>query len=141
MRRSFSNRKQPEPEAMAIDLKNQFRKKYPELFDQLILPFSYSFSVGDGWLKLLNKLCLQLMQDIQETGEDCKVIQVKEKFAELRIYCQPRYRNQHRWNLINEAREQSAVTCDVCGAAGQLVSSPGWLRTRCMEHPDIPPDY
>lgn len=118
---------------MKHSIENQLRSDYPELFDQL----NSSFDVGDGWFDILDRLCSLLATDVLATGHPCKPVRVKEKLAELRFYCWAPYNSPIRSAAIEEARLLSSVTCDVCGATGQLVALSGWLRTRCDAHPDV----
>ena len=36
--------------------------------------------------------------------------------------------------LIDAAQQQSGVTCMICGAPGEIVPSPQWLRCVCKKH-------
>lgn len=57
-----------------------------------------------------------------------QVIQVKEKFGELRFYVN--YGSDKIYDLIEEAEEKSAEICEICGKPGKL-NEGNWLRTRC----------
>ena len=118
---------------MTPALERQLQTKYPILFDGL----TSGFDVGDGWFDLVDNLCSQLNQDVLETNQPCKPVRVKEKLGELRFYCWVPYSSPIRTAAIEEARLQSSITCDVCGATGQLVALSGWLRTRCDAHQDV----
>lgn len=59
------------------------------------------------------------------------VVQVKEKFGGLRFYMENMTREIR--GLVENACEQSKITCDSCGAEGSLYNNKGWYRTSCME--------
>ncbi len=87
------------------------------------------FDVGNGWVPILEELCEKLSKIVPE---DFKFVQVKEKFAELRVYT-----NTHRKefeDLIYEAVLKSQKTCEVCGKEGKQATSRGWIKTLCTSH-------
>lgn len=55
-------------------------------------------------------------------------VQVKEKFAGLRIYMT--YYNKELENIISEAEKRSYTICERCGADGE-VREGGWIKTLC----------
>ena len=59
------------------------------------------------------------------------VAQVKEKFGTLRYYTSGS--NDKIRQLIHDAEERSAETCEVCGKPGKLITG-GWLKTLCTKH-------
>lgn len=90
--------------------------------------FHYGFECDDGWFKLLWKLS----KDLELANFTGQVIQVKEKFGELRFYhtgC-----NDVCEYLINDAEESSAFICEICGRKGKLRKIKGWLKTLCLYH-------
>lgn len=122
---------------MAPHLENILRDKYSRLFDTLQTPIT----VGDGWFDLLDDLCCKLMLDIELTGQVCKPVQVKEKWGALRLHCLTPYSNDQRGTYILAAQIESEKVCEVCGHAGMLITTTGWVRARCHEHQDIKPNY
>lgn len=119
---------------MPSQFKHHLCAKYLEILDSLLAPSD----IGEGWFSLVDELCALLSENVKKTGLPCKVNQVKEKLGELRFRYAPSHQSDYRRAAVEAARLQSAVTCNICGAAGRLVSTPGWLRTRCAEHRDIP---
>lgn len=88
-------------------------------------PFDiFGFECGDGWYDLIAE-CGANVHAIDPT---VRVHQVKEKFGTLRFYAS-RY-PEGILEVIHEAERRSAVTCEDCGAAGELKQG-GWLRTLC----------
>ncbi|MBI2060357.1 MAG: hypothetical protein HYT87_11365 [Nitrospirae bacterium] len=91
--------------------------------------------IGPGWHPILNDLWPRL--------EGAQIVQVKEKFGGLRVYClKDGKREGHHEELLNSLREaegRSYRTCEVCGEPGSLIAKPRqWNRTRCAAHRDVP---
>ena len=83
---------------------------------------------GRGWYPIIVKLDEQ----IAAIDPDYEVMQVKEKFGTLRYYCTGDG-EESVFNLIMGAEQQSAVTCELCGASGQMHERGYWLRTLCSD--------
>lgn len=80
----------------------------------------YGFDCGNGWFDLVWQLSEQIEAYCQTHPEvtDLIVMQVKQKFWELRFYTQPKV-----WDveyLIEAARVRSLQTCKLTGAPGSL---------------------
>jgi len=109
--------------------KDTIIKKYPELFRDC-----YDFSIGDGWMKIVSVLCRDI-EKIRLTlpKKDAKEIyvkQVKEKFGSLRFYIGGGNDVMH--NLIWNAENECARTCEDCGKPGEINrNKDGWLRCLC----------
>jgi hypothetical protein len=90
-----------------------------------------------GWNRLIDELASQIVQRYAEHGEPLnaetfRIRQVKEKFGELRFYCDS---SIHIQDLIQQATQKSMATCQECGAVGQLMQNDRlWLRTLCEQH-------
>ena len=86
-----------------------------------------------GWLALIDELCqaLELHLLSSPSTPQIKVVQVKEKFGELRFYIEGG--DQHCQMLIVQARARSLITCEVCGAPGSLIGE-RWVSVRCSDH-------
>ena len=90
-----------------------------------------------GWNRLIDELACQIEQRYAEHGqplnaETFRIRQVKEKFGELRLYCDSSVPIQ---DLIQQATLKSNSICQECGAAGQLMQNDRlWLRTLCEQH-------
>ena len=65
--------------------------------------------VGSGWSKLLEELVL----DLEKLGWDGQLLQVKNKFDELRFYINDGSKETHA--RIAKAEEESRNTCMNCG--------------------------
>lgn len=92
----------------------------------------WGFECGDGWYELIKNLSLKLERVIEslpaDQREHYRASQVKEKFGSLRVYLTAS--TEEMEDCILEAEEESARTCEDCGAPGELRSG-GWLRTLC----------
>jgi hypothetical protein len=96
---------------------------------------SLGFTHGDGWFDIVWRLCEDLeplvAQFEQETGNQFEVLQVKEKFGELRIHVN--HANDAIRERIGVAKEEAYRTCEVCGQSGTLRED-GRIKTLCDEH-------
>lgn len=102
-----------------------FREHYPQLFEKC-----RSFTCGDGWFDLLDKLCKQITKAVEAGAPPAYATQVKEKFGTLRFYYFGG--NEEIEKLVKAAVEASAATCEECGAAPAGMSAlGGFYRTRC----------
>ena len=87
--------------------------------------------VGDGWISILDILA----ESLTALGWQGTLFQVKEKYGTLRFYAEYPYNAtrevvEQMHACIRRAEDASEVTCELCGAAGQLYGD-HWLTTRC----------
>lgn len=124
---------------MKQELEQKLYEKYPKIFAQKDLPMSltnmnWGCCVGDGWYSIINSLCYSIQNYIdnkQKKDPDFKQIefvQVKEKFGQLRIYCN--YSDEVVNACINFAEHISASICEDCGNPGKIRGA-NWLACRC----------
>lgn len=114
--------------------------------DKLISEFSYMFDMnGDlpialfgiecnnGWYNLIQDT-LQKIKNI-DTRQQCKIFQIKEKFAGIRIYLDV-YPIEYdaTVDIIKAAELNSFETCELCGEKGHLANINGWRKTLCNKH-------
>lgn len=87
------------------------------------LPFDlFGIECGEGWAKLYTPI-------IEYANKNhITIMQVKEKFGSLRVYCEY---NQHLEQMILEAEKLSSITCEYCGEPGKLRNNRGWYKTLC----------
>ena len=81
-------------------------------------------TVGDGWIPIIDRLATDLIA----MGWDRDLHQVKEKFGTLRFYIG--HSNDEMEKRIDVAEDESAKTCEECGAYGTLKGT-GWVVTLC----------
>jgi|GEM_PF-1605271 hypothetical protein len=80
---------------------------------------------GAGW----NDIVLDLHNKLVKEHPEYYIIQIKEKFGTLRFYTGGM--TDAGWNLIGEAEDLSAATCEDCGRPGELDQSSSWIVTSC----------
>ena len=112
---------------------DDLKKKYPNFFrymneenrNEVCWPF---FECGEGWSHLIE--CVAFAAE--NTGVYC--VQVKEKFGELRIYCDGH--NESVSCFVQAAEALSKLTCENCGKfSGGIKPLKGgwWLKSFCKE--------
>jgi hypothetical protein len=93
----------------------------------------FGFEVGDGWYKLLLRLCNKIQAELNKAPEvvrkEFRVVQVKEKFGSLRVYTQSGT-NQIE-NEIAKAESESLRTCENCGKKGNQEGCGYWISVLC----------
>lgn len=101
---------------------------------------AFGFSCGPGWLPLIQGCLANLRLIVEEDGlKDLRVIQVKEKYGQLRIYTNKG--NDRVWDLLLRAEAASGQICERCGGPSQVAWKGGWLTTLCpvcLRAPDVP---
>ena len=108
--------------------------RYPQIFASEVE--LESISIPEGWFELFELLCERINTILVENpGATIQVLQVKEKFGELRFYFCQTAGNQ---SVVDEIRESvwlaatvSKQCCQKCGDPGQLNSDGGWMRVCC----------
>lgn len=80
---------------------------------------AFGFLCGPGWYPLLERLSSDLSQIVREDAlKNFRVVQVKEKFGELRFYA--KHGNERTGARIASAEQEASSTCEHCGASGKL---------------------
>jgi hypothetical protein len=88
---------------------------------------------GPGWNRLINPLVLRA------TEIGARVDVIKEKYGGLRFYWTPEDNGDTKAeieleDMVRQAEEESFHTCEMCGAAGNLMLKGSWYKTLCPEH-------
>ena len=95
--------------------------------------FEFAFEVGDGWLPIVDGLLTSLTQVVAAMPPDERelfsVLQIKEKFAELRVYCS--LRSGAIATATAAAADRARRTCEECGDFGLMRSFGTFLAVRC----------
>ena len=100
------------------------------LFEWLM---SFWIDCNDWWLPLLTKLFADINKEINKNNiSDFRVIQIKEKFWQLRVYT-------YWWNkiirdLISDAENKSMHICEVCWEAWRIDYDKSWYKCLCEKH-------
>ena len=86
-----------------------------------------------GWVKAFGKeMCDDLMDALGDYANEWQIIQLKEKYAEIRLYHSGAPANIYDKieDIINKYAEKSYHTCARCGAQATQFSS-GWVQPFC----------
>lgn len=112
-----------------------YRGKSKPLHESLM---SWGFTCGDGWYDLVWNLSQAIEEASRQEGLDPQseswpeAVQVKEKFGTLRFHL--KHASDRMRQLIGDASEASAHTCEVCGLTGSLFVDGRCSKTVCPEH-------
>lgn len=98
---------------------------------------SVSFGCFGGWFSILAHLFERLETAVAqlptERRRDFRIEQIKQKFGCLTIHVSEGATAEMQ-AAIEEARNASLVTCEVCGAPGDLAERRGWISVKCSRH-------
>jgi len=117
----------------------QLMEAHPNLFPRQTSHPGSAFgypSCEDGWHDLLERLCARLEAALRD-DETIQNIQIKEKFATLRVYWRGDISPAtaaRLYEAIALAEARSACTCELCGAEGRLYREGSLYITRCADH-------
>ena len=111
--------------------------RYPELFgtapfDPMETLICFGLEVGEGWLKILDETFKKISDIVKKRNlEEFRIIQVKEKYAGLRIYCS--WCEEDIEEIIAEAEKICEKTCEQCGSPEGIFSNDGWCIVQCQK--------
>lgn len=135
---------------MREELEEKLVKEFPFLaknseqreedrIDNLYLAFGCE--CDDGWYELLREMFGEIVARYEEAGVpvDLEILQIKEKFAELRVYYSFKEESspdkeelRNDVDKIIEAYEnKSRKVCENCGAEGEVRKKGYRMRTLC----------
>jgi hypothetical protein len=111
--------------------------EYHDVFEALAdgprEPISSGFEIEDGWEPIVRRLAGKLEPIARQTGT-LVCVQVKEKNGGLRFYVEHGALPADVVGMVRaavaEARDQSARTCELCGADG-ILRGAGHVQTLC----------
>ena len=94
---------------------------------------------GDGWRDLVETAVGRIAKAVAAApAGSLRIVQVKEKFAGLRLYWHGAGLSDEIKSAVEEAvalaEARSACTCEVCGVEGRLYNRGGWFATACPDH-------
>ena len=120
-----------------MEISKDYLKKYtiikpdPTLKNNLM---AFGFEIGKGWMPLVTELLdkIQYLVDNNPEYSELQVIQVKEKFAQLRVYLNYYYKEIE--DIIDEYEEKSCYICEVCGEKGEIRNINNWYTALCDKH-------
>src|ERR1700730_14384076 len=114
-------------------------ERHPHLFQTETGTPGYP-AVGDGWRDLVETAVGRIADAVAAAPSgSLAIVQIKEKFATLRIYTSsctalPDGIRAKVEEAIALAEARSACTCETCGAEGRLFKRGGVYLTACDEH-------
>ena len=119
---------------MNKELSRKLTEKYPQLLryvdgscGRYKNSESYDFQCGDGWHDLVDNMC----REIVSLGDpNVVLVQVKEKFGYLRVYCE-QVENRDVYVVISNHEERSVTTCMSCGNNEGKLGGKGWVNVLC----------
>jgi hypothetical protein len=85
--------------------------------------------------KIVQSLLDAEYEPVPETYVYPHLVQVKEKFGDLRYYVD--YLHDDLYPVVNLAERLCRHTCEICGAPGHKRENIGWLRVLCDHHFEI----
>lgn len=108
---------------------------FPEIMEEIELTprescLAFGVNCGEGWHDILYDLLRDIYIYTQQNNIDIKVNQIKEKFGTLNVYLSD-YPEVIKC-LLCEAEKKSAVTCEFCGAEGEIRPL-SWIKTLCQD--------
>lgn len=116
----------------ALNENYELVKKHSNLFSVN----AYDISVLPGWIPLVDGLLSRIQDNLKE-NERLQIVQIKEKFGQLRINFGTNGVNEDRVgifrDMVKDAENKSMKLCIFCGEDGLMVNR-GWISPRCTEH-------
>ena len=118
-------------------------KKYPWLAPKNVwtgqIPSNYDYSFinwgcSEGWDKAFGKMYMEELGDaIEKAGmrNTFQILQIKEKFGQLRLYCGGATDEIH--NIINKYELLSERICYYCGKPEVPMIDTGWVLPQCFD--------
>lgn len=100
-------------------LNRRFKKFFKHRKDLRQSLMAFGYECGDGWYQIIKNLFIDIETEFKnpniqkEFKNDFEVVQVKEKFGELRFYTN--FGNDSIFDLIGQAETLSHKVCGNCG--------------------------
>ncbi len=137
---------------MRVELEEKLVKEFPfleENSEQLEedkinnLYLAFGCECDDGWYELLKEMFQEVVNRYEAAGlpVDLEVLQIKEKFAELRVYYSFKQGNNQADQelrddidkIIETYENKSNTICENCGAEGELRKAGYRMKTLCAQ--------
>lgn len=123
---------------MKKELEDKLFSIHPLLFAQRNLPGSVTRMCdgivvnGNGWFNLISSMCEELQALSDKTGVQIEFVQIKEKFAGLRVHVH-NHSDESR-AIVHKYEEIASRTCEECKSIEtiRIREVEGfWMRTLC----------
>lgn len=98
--------------------------------DKINLNDLHYIECGDGWKDLIIDLFSEIAPQISTKKESIKILQIKEKYGQLRVYFSSDKYNENINNIIYKYENLSKKICELCGDKSTIVTS-GWIKNLC----------
>lgn len=123
---------------MKKELENKIINNFPKLFyyyknTKSRYPIIFGVDTGDGWFDLVYNLCKNIQEwcDKNDQAKQVKFTQIKEKWGELRVYCEG-YPDEID-EMIAQAAKESITICQNCGSKNNIKITTGWVTYLCKD--------
>lgn len=122
---------------MITSKQNQLYLRFPKIFRYRPM---FGIECGNGWYYLIFRICEYLEAEAKMAGVDPesedypRVIQVKEKFGDLRFYYESKGLPGSVMDHVQELCSESSKICEKCGEPGKIIDLEGWYTTLCSKH-------
>lgn len=129
-----------------IDRNKKLIKRYPFLLprnvwtDEMADDYYYDYtlydSIPDGWRKSFGLAYMEeLRSDLIANNylEEFRILQIKEKYGQLRVYTGAIPRDSKVFDIIHKYERLSENVCMTCGKPAQIVEYCGWLESICED--------
>ena len=138
MRRNKKERKRIKKERIKnkkLIKKYSWLKPYHVWSGRPLRPYHYEFTWADdlpnGWRKAFGDMMFEEIDEVlKRTNSKIYIEQIKEKFGELRFYCQAPREVQ---DIINDYSTLSQNICIKCGKPDAPMIDTGWICPECKE--------
>lgn len=91
---------------------------------------AFGYECDNGWLPIIEELFDKITA--LKPSRNFEVVQVKEKYAGLRVYV---FNSTEAIDkLIDEYEDKSYHICEICGEAGEVRENHKWYKTLCDRH-------
>jgi Archaeal TRASH domain len=108
---------------------NLFYNKSRDLSD---LPINlFGIDCEDGWASLIRESLEKIDKIASKSGYPTRVVQIKEKYGELRIYLDTE--TDEMSEICLQATLSSRKVCEMCGNPGVLKEKNRWYYTSCED--------
>ena len=112
---------------------NELKAKYPNVCNTVCDCF-----VEDGWVPLVQR-AFEITNQYNNQGCEIRILQVKEKFAKLRIYANGEFANDEMANRyyqeIKLIEDASLLICEYCGSEEGvgIDQKRAWIKSLCRK--------